>query len=434
MSDSGPSRNHRREAQRRAEEPERVLYTRSSEARQESFCLLDTDLSWMSFRACLSQAGRVRNLLLDFCAAAGFEDCYHSRAQLFTMNLEELLRTPHKRFNPLLREWVLVSPQRTERPWLGKVEGLPAAPSVSYDPNCYLCPGNKRAGGKQTPPYTGTYAFGNDFPALLPEGESFHYEENNLLMAQADRGNCRVLCFSPRHDLTVPRMNACELRGVVDAWTEQFCELAQIPWVQHVQIFENRGELMGASNPHPHCQIWANATLPNFPAREDESLRAYHAEKHSCLLCDYLQLELQRSERIVCQNDAFVVLVPFWAVWPFEALVLSKRHISSIDQLSAEERDLLGDILRRITIRYDNLFETAFPYSMGFHQRPTDGQPHEPWHLHAHYFPPLLRSATVRKFMVGYELLASPQRDLTPETAAARLLEAGEIHYLDRAT
>jgi len=350
-----------------------------------------------------------------------------------TMNFEELLSTPHRRFNPLLREWVLVSPQRTERPWQGKVEKLPPASSVAYDPGCYLCPGNKRAGGKQTPQYTETFAFDNDFPALLPDSASLDYEEQGLLVAQTDRGICRVLCFSPRHDLTIPRMNARELRRVTGAWTEQFRALAEIPWVRHVQIFENRGELMGASNPHPHCQIWANATVPNLPSREDESLRAYNAEKHSCLLCDYLQLELQRDERIVCQNDAFLVLAPFWAVWPFETLVLSKRHAASLEQLNEDERELLGAILRQITTRYDNLFETAFPYSMGFHQRPTDGQPHEAWHLHAHYFPPLLRSATVRKFMVGYELLSSPQRDLTPEAAAARLFEAGEIHYLDRA-
>jgi len=348
------------------------------------------------------------------------------------MNLEKLFATPHRRFNPLLREWVLVSPQRTERPWQGKVEKLPAASSVSYDPNCYLCPGNKRAGGKQTPKYSETYVFENDFPALLAETESQGCDDKGLLVAQTDQGICRVLCFSPRHDLTIPRMNSQELGGVVDVWAEQYSELAKIPWVRHVQIFENRGELMGASNPHPHCQLWANATLPSLPAREDESLRGYRAEKHSCLLCDYLQLEMLRNERIVCQNDAFAVLVPFWAVWPFETLVLSKRHVASLDQLNSNERDLLGEILRRITIRYDNLFETAFPYSMGFHQQPTDGQPHEAWHFHAHYFPPLLRSATVRKFMVGYELLASPQRDLTPESAAARLREISETHYLDR--
>lgn len=348
------------------------------------------------------------------------------------MNLEKLLSTPHKRFNPLLREWVLVSPQRTERPWQGKVEKCPATPSVSYDPDCYLCPGNQRAGGKQTPKYSGTYAFDNDFPALLPDAEPQQFEESGLLLARTEKGVCRVLCFSPRHDLTIPRMNPQELRGVIDAWAEQFLSLAKIPWVRYVQIFENRGDLMGASNPHPHCQIWVNATLPNLPAREDESLRAHHSEKHSCLLCDYLQLELERKERIVCHNDGFVVLVPFWAVWPFETLVLSQRHIASMAQLNSDERDLLGDILRRITIRYDNLFETAFPYSMGFHQQPTGDQDHEAWHLHAHYFPPLLRSATVRKFMVGYELLASPQRDLTPEAAATRLRDAGETHYLDR--
>lgn len=350
------------------------------------------------------------------------------------MNLEKLLFTPHKRFNPLLREWVIVSPQRTDRPWQGKVEQLPTTASVIYDSSCYLCPGNERAGGKQTPKYSETYVFDNDFPALLPEVEPLQYEQNGLLIAQTDRGICRVLCFSPRHDLTIPRMNSHERRGVVDAWTDQFSSLAQIPWVRHVQIFENRGELMGASNPHPHCQIWANATLPNLPAREDESLNAYRTENRSCLLCDYLQLELQRSERVVCQNDAFTVLVPFWAVWPFETLVLSKRHVASLDQLNSGERDLLGDILGRITIRYDNLFETAFPYSMGFHQRPTDGQPHGAWHLHAHYSPPLLRSAKVRKFMVGYELFASPQRDLTAESAAIRLREMSEIHYLNRST
>jgi UDPglucose--hexose-1-phosphate uridylyltransferase len=228
-------------------------------------------------------------------------------------------------------------------------------------------------------------------------------------------------------------MSPQELRGVVNGWVGEYSALGQIPWIRHVQIFENRGEMMGASNPHPHCQIWANESLPNIPTRELASFREYRAEKHSCLLCDYLKLELELNERVVCQNDAFAVVVPFWAVWPFESLVLSKRHLASIDQLSGAERDLLGDIMCRITIRYDNLFETAFPYSMGFHQKPTDGAAYEEWHLHAHYFPPLLRSATIQKFMVGYELLGSPQRDVTPERAAAHLVEAGETHYLDRA-
>jgi len=228
-------------------------------------------------------------------------------------------------------------------------------------------------------------------------------------------------------------MSPQELREVVNGWVEQYSALGQIPWIRHVQIFENRGEMMGASNPHPHCQIWANESLPNIPTRELASFREYRAEKHSCLLCDYLKLELELNERVVCQNDAFAVVVPFWAVWPFESLVLSKRHLASIDQLSDAERDHLGDIMRRITIRYDNLFETAFPYSMGFHQKPTDGAAYEEWHLHAHYCPPLLRSATIQKFMVGYELLGSPQRDVTPERAAVHLVEAGETHYLERA-
>ena len=267
---------------------------------------------------------------------------------------------------------------------------------------------------------------------MLPDVAPLQFDTAGLLVGKAEQGICRVMCFSPRHDLTVPRMSLLELRGVVNRWVEQFSALGQIPWVNHVQIFENRGEMMGASNPHPHCQIWANASLPNLPTRELASFREYRAEKYSCLLCDYLKLELQLNVRVVCQNDAFAVVVPFWAVWPFESLVLSKRHLASIDQLSGEERNLLGDIMRRITVRYDNLFETAFPYSMGFHQKPTDGGTYEEWHLHAHYFPPLLRSATIQKFMVGYELLGTPQRDVTPENAANRLLEAGEIHYLDR--
>src|SRR5258708_1506038 len=236
------------------------------------------------------------------------------------------------------------------------------------------------------------------------------------------------MCFSPRHDLTLSSMSLAEIEEIVRTWTSQFAELALVPGISHVQIFENRGEMMGASNPHPHCQIWANASLPNLPTRELASFREYRAEKYSCLLCDYLKLELQLNVRVVCQNDAFAVVVPFWAVWPFESLVLSKHHLASIDQLSGEERSLLGDIMRRITVRYDNLFETAFPYSMGFHQKPTDGGTYEEWHLHAHYFPPLLRSATIQKFMVGYELLGTPQRDVTPENAANRLLEAGEVH------
>ena len=349
------------------------------------------------------------------------------------MSFDELNKVPHRRFNPLLREWVLVSPHRTERPWLGRVERAGKPPAIKFDPNCYLCPGNQRARGARTPPYTQTCVFDNDFPAMLSDFAPIQFDVGGLLAAKSEQGICRVMCFSPRHDLTVARMSVPELRVVIDRWAEQYSSLAQIPWINHVQIFENCGELLGASNPHPHCQIWANASLPNLPARELVSFREYRAGEHSCLLCDYLKLELQLNVRVVCQNEGFAVVVPFWAVWPFESLVLSKRHLASIEQLTSEERDLLSDILRRITIRYDNLFETAFPYSMGFHQKPTDGGAYDEWHFHAHYFPPLLRSATIQKFMVGYELLGSPQRDLTPESTANRLVQAGEIHYLDSA-
>lgn len=344
----------------------------------------------------------------------------------------ELPKTPHRRFNPLTREWVLVSPHRTQRPWQGKTEKTAPPSQLKYDPTCYLCLGNERAGGLRNPVYESTFVFDNDYPALLPDTPPIESDEAGLLVARSERGICRVVCFSPRHDLTIPRMSLEDVGRVVDLWTGQFQQLERTGWVRHVQIFENRGALMGASNPHPHCQIWANASLPNVPVKELASFQEYRQTKHSCLLCDYLQLELKHAERIIVQNDAFVVLVPYWAVWPFETLLLSRRHFAGMDELSPKESGLLADILRSITIRYDNLFETSFPYSMGFHQRPTDAQPHPEWHFHAHYLPPLLRSATVQKFMVGYELLGTPQRDITPETAAARLRESPAIHYLDR--
>jgi UDPglucose--hexose-1-phosphate uridylyltransferase len=347
------------------------------------------------------------------------------------MNLSHLQTIPHRRFNPLTREWVLVSPNRTERPWLGRVEDLRQTKQADYDRECYLCPGNVRAGGRHNPKYENTFVFENDFPALQPDAPQTGSDESGLLVARAEGGICRVVCFSPRHDLTIPRMSAGELRGVVDIWIEQYESLGKIPWVQHVQIFENRGALMGCSNPHPHCQIWANSSLPDQPARELVSFREYRETHNSCLLCEYIRLEMRLRERIVCENDAFVVVVPYWAVWPFETLLLSKRHTAGMDELTFAERDLLGDILKRLTIRYDNLFQVPFPYSMGFHQRPTDSHMHPEWHFHAHYYPPLLRSATVQKFMVGYELLATPQRDITPEFAAASLREAGEMHYLE---
>src|ERR1700722_13524353 len=346
------------------------------------------------------------------------------------MSLLELQQTPHRRFNPFLREWVLVSPHRTQRPWLGKIDQAPTPNRLEHDPQCYLCPENARAGGAHNPKYTSTFVFDNDYAALVQKASHFVSKEEGLLVAESEAGVCRVVCFSPRHDLTIPEMSAVEVRQVVDVWCEQFRELAELQWVGHVQIFENRGALMGASNPHPHCQIWANASLPNIPARELSSFEDYTARKGSCLLCDYLELELRKDERVVCQNDGFAVVIPYWAVWPFETLLLSRRHVAALDELTFEERDLLADVLRQITTRYDNLFQVSFPYSMGFHQRPTDGKSHPEWHFHGHYYPPLLRSATVQKFMVGYEMLASPQRDISPESAAERLRELSAIHYL----
>ncbi len=331
----------------------------------------------------------------------------------------------HRRLNRLTGEWVLVSPHRTARPWQGQVEEVAADQRPTYDPACYLCPGNGRAGGARTPEYDSTYVFDNDFAALTPDVAPEEDNRKGLLIAQSERGICRVVCFSPRHDLTLGQMPAEAIRTVVDTWADQYLELGSLDWVRHVQIFENRGATMGASNPHPHGQIWANERLPNEPAKELAQQRA-RADSGGCLLCDYLDVELDDGERIVTGNEHFTALVPFWAVWPFETLVLPRAHAGALPDLGPDQRDGLADILRRLTRRYDRLFGVTFPYSMGLHQQPTDGDPHREWHLHAHFYPPLLRSATVRKFMVGYELLGQPQRDITPETAAQRLRELPE--------
>ena len=348
------------------------------------------------------------------------------------MDASLLQEVPHRRLNPLTRDWVVVSPHRMKRPWLGKLEKPAASNLPEYDPTCYLCPGNKRAAGARNPKYTSTFVFDNDYEALLPNAPDFEVDEGGLLVARSEKGICRVICFSPRHDLTIPRMSLGAIGEVIGVWAAEYRRLGEIDWVRHVQIFENRGALMGASNPHPHCQIWANATVPDLPTKELASFRAYREAKKSCLLCDYLQQELTRGQRMICENDGFAAVIPFWAVWPFETLLMSKRHFASMEEFAGGEAELLADILRRITIRYDNLFESSFPYSMGFHQRPTDGRDYPEWHFHAHYFPPLLRSATVQKFMVGYELLGNPQRDITAEAAAKRLREVAEIHHLDR--
>ncbi|HYZ84891.1 MAG TPA: UDP-glucose--hexose-1-phosphate uridylyltransferase [Bryobacteraceae bacterium] len=338
---------------------------------------------------------------------------------------------PHRRYNPLKREWVLVSPHRTQRPWQGQTEKVAPEEKPKYDPKCYLCPGNERAGGVRNPKYEHTFVFRNDFPALLPDTPEKSFEQG-LLRAETEAGDCLVICFDPDHSLTVPRMSQEALRRVVDTWKEQYIELGSRDYITHVQIFENRGEMMGASNPHPHCQVWANRTIPNEVRVEIDSQEAYLREHGRCMLCDYLRQERQLNERIIAENEHFVALVPFWAVWPFETIVLSIRHLSGMDQLTSEESDALAAILKLLTTHYDNLFEVSFPYTMGFHQRPWDGQEHPEMHFHAHYYPPLLRSATVKKFMVGYEMLASPQRDITPEAAAQRIREVGSVHYLDR--
>jgi UDPglucose--hexose-1-phosphate uridylyltransferase len=337
--------------------------------------------------------------------------------------LQVFSESPHRRWNPLRREWVVVSPHRTQRPWQGQTEDAVTAPAKQYDPECYLCPGNMRAGGHRTPVYTSTYVFDNDFAALKSDVTPAEFDLNDagLLRATTERGVCRVLCFDPRHDLTLATMDVSAIRRVVDVWAEQERELSSRDDIRYVQIFENRGALMGASNPHPHGQIWATEHIPNEPAAELASQSEYLAKHGRLLLMEYLELELQQRERIVAENDSWVALVPFWAVWPFETLVLPRTHVRNINALDAAGRDGLASILKTITAGYNRVFNAPFPYSMGFHGAPCDANEHNEWQLHAHFYPPLLRSATIRKFMVGFELLGSPQRDITPESAAETL-------------
>jgi UDPglucose--hexose-1-phosphate uridylyltransferase len=344
----------------------------------------------------------------------------------------DLVAHPHRRFNPLTQEWVLVSPHRTQRPWQGQVESTPAEASLSFDPYCYLCPGNGRAGGGKNPQYEKTFVFDNDFAALRPDTPSGELRTDDLLLAKSEIGRCRVVCFSPRHDLTLARMSVIEIKAVVDAWCEESALLADQPRVSSVQIFENRGAMMGCSNPHPHGQIWANESVPDELAHEVASQQNYCQKRNSGLLEDYLQLELEKQERLVCDNQHFVVVVPFWAIWPFETLLIGRRPVRFLPELREEERVGLAQILSQITIRYDNLFKTPFPYTMGFHQQPTSGNSYRGFHLHAHFYPPLLRSASVKKFMVGYEMLAMPQRDIAPEFAAEQLRQLPDVHYLDK--
>ena len=343
---------------------------------------------------------------------------------------------PHRRYNPLTGEYVLVSPHRMKRPWQGQVEKVVEEKRPSHDPTCYLCPGNVRASGGKNPNYDSTYVFTNDFAALLPETPTAEAAGNGLLRTESVRGTCRVMCFSPRHDLSLPEMTIPEIRQVVDTWAVQLAELGQT--YRWVQLFENKGAVMGSSMPHPHGQIWALDALPNEPAKENRNQRAYWEENGRPLLVDYAQLEAERKERIVVENEHWLAVVPYWAVWPFEMLLLPRRHILRLPDLTDDERDTLAEILKLLLTRYDNLFETSFPYSMGWHGAPfgrevsrnvPTGNAPSHWQLHAHFYPPLLRSASVKKFMVGFEMLGEAQRDLTAEQAAARLRSLPNVHY-----
>ncbi len=333
---------------------------------------------------------------------------------------------PHRRYNPLTGEWILVSPHRAQRPWQGQVEKSAAEIRPAYDPGCYLCPGNERANGARNSLYEHTFVFTNDFAALLSD-TPLPTANPALLRAQGVRGTSRVVCFSPRHDLTLAEMAVGEIRQVVDVWAAESAELGQTyAWVQ---VFENKGAMMGCSNPHPHGQIWALNQLPNEPCREDNHQRAYQQQTGQPLLLDYLAVEQAAQARVVVRTESCLAVVPCWAVWPFELLLLPRRHVLRLPDLEDGERENLAEILRRLLTRYDNLFETSFPYSMGWHGAPFAEGDQAHWQLHAHFYPPLLRSAAVKKFMVGFEMLGEAQRDLTAEQAAARLQALPELHY-----
>ena len=343
--------------------------------------------------------------------------------------MQKIGQFPHRRWNPLRQSWVLVSPHRTQRPWQGEVGQKTAPSEVAYDPQCYLCPGNKRAGGAVNPAYEGVFSFVNDYSALLPDSPSVpEPPASPLLVAGSARGLCKVLCFHPNHSLTLASMTHAQIRRVADAWTQEYTDLAALDWIEYVQIFENRGAMMGSSNPHPHGQIWATSFVPDEPAAETKAQREHLSRTGHCLLCDYLSAEDAAGERVIFENEHFAALVPWWATWPFEVLLLSRRHLGALPELSDDERDGLADALKRLTTRFNNLFQTSFPYTMGLHQSPTGESGHPEWHFHAHFYPPLLRSATVRKFMVGFEMLGMPQRDITPEDAAQRLRVCSEEH------
>ncbi len=336
---------------------------------------------------------------------------------------------PHRRKNILTGNWILVSPHRTNRPWQGEVSNTEGQIRPEYEPDCYLCPGNKRANGEINPQYKNTFVFTNDFSALLENIRDFNYNKKDLLIAKGEKGICRVVNFSPRHDLTLAELEESEIEKVIETWQLEFENLGSNSNINHVQIFENKGSMMGNSNPHPHGQIWAQDSIPLEAMKELKQFVKYYKKNKRSILNDYLKLELKLDERIVYQNESFVVMVPYWAVWPYETLIISKRKIANILQFNKKEVKNFASALKVITTKYDNLFKTSFPYSAGMHQAPTTGKDYKEWHFHMHFFPPLLRSASIKKFMVGYEMLAEPQRDITPEYSAGILKELSTIHY-----
>ena len=341
----------------------------------------------------------------------------------------ELDQYPHRRKNVLTGEWILVSPHRTNRPWQGEVSKSENDSRPQYDPQCYLCPGNKRANGEINPNYKSNFVFTNDYSSLLEDIPSGHKNKNGLLIAESEKGICRVVNYSPRHDLTLAEMDEKEIENIISTWQDEFRTIGSNPNINYVQIFENKGAIMGNSNPHPHGQIWAQENVPMGPAKETIQFRKYYRKCRRSILSDYLKLEIKLNERTVYSNDSFVAVVPFWAVWPYETLIISRRKLSDILQFKENEKKDFANIMRVITVKYDNLFHTSFPYSAGIHQSPTDGKEHKEWHFHMHFYPPLLRSASIKKFMVGYEMLAEPQRDITPEYSASVLKELSAVHY-----
>ncbi|ANH60106.1 UDP-glucose--hexose-1-phosphate uridylyltransferase [Dokdonia donghaensis] len=339
------------------------------------------------------------------------------------------LESPHRRYNILTGDWILVSPHRTKRPWQGKSEKPVQFLKVPYDEDCYLCPTNTRASGNVNPDYSEPFAFNNDFAALIDLEDTTVFKDG-FLMAQSESGICRVVCFAANHSLTLPLMEASDIERVILLWQKEYRELGSKKEVNHVQIFENKGAMMGCSNPHPHGQIWAQNSIPEEVAKKTERQKSYFENKGVSLLGDYIKQELQEKERVVYENDHFVAIVPYWAVWPYETMIVPKRHVSRITDFTDEEVADYALVIKVLTTKYDNIFKTSFPYSSGIHQAPTDGQEHPEWHLHMSFYPPLLRSATVKKFMVGYELFANPQRDISAEQAAQTIREQSDHHYL----